>query len=45
MALKTTKKTTSLNQDQLKSLERALADAYNHAGLQDIHHDKEISYF
>lgn len=34
-------KTTSLNQDQLKSLERALADAYNYAGLQDIHHDKK----
>lgn len=29
-------KTTSLNKDQLKSLERALADAYNFAGLQDI---------
>ena len=40
MALKTTK-TTSLNKNQLKSLEIALADAYNYAGLQDIHRDKD----
>ena len=41
MASKTTRKTTSLNQDQLRSLETFLADAYNLAGLNDIKHDKD----
>ena len=41
MASKTTRTTTSLNQDQLRNLEKSLTDAYNLAGLNDIRYDKD----